>query len=81
MQLSALLGRRRTERAGGDARVLVVVAGDQTIGIEVDGFAERIEVMVRPLAGLLTGMPGFLGTALMGDGRVLMVLNLPELAG
>jgi two-component system chemotaxis sensor kinase CheA len=35
--------------------------------------------MVRPMTGLLSGMPGLLGTALMGDGRVLMVLDLPEL--
>jgi two-component system chemotaxis sensor kinase CheA len=43
--------------------------------------AERFDVLLRPLQGLLSGLPGVLGTALLGDGNVLMVLNLPELVG
>jgi chemotaxis protein histidine kinase CheA len=31
------------------------------------------------MTGLLAGMRGMLGHALLGDGRVLMVLNVPEL--
>ena len=45
----------------------------------VDGFRERMEVIVRPLDGVLAGLSGFSGTALLGDGRVLLVLNLPDL--
>jgi two-component system chemotaxis sensor kinase CheA len=47
--------------------------------VAVSGFAERIDVLLRPMSGLLAGMPGMLGTALLGDGRVLVVLDLPEL--
>lgn len=59
--------------------VMVVRVGRERIGIVVDGFRERMEVIVRPLDGLLTGLSGFSGTALLGDGRVLLVLNLPDL--
>ncbi|NJL09118.1 MAG: hypothetical protein HC900_13430 [Methylacidiphilales bacterium] len=45
----------------------------------VDGFRERLEVIVRPLDGLLTGMGVFSGTALLGDGRVLLVLDPQEI--
>jgi two-component system chemotaxis sensor kinase CheA len=81
LQLSSLLDLPSRDRSAGAAKILVIASGGQTIGIEVDGFAERIDVMLRPMAGLLSGLRGVLGTALMGDGRVLMVLNLPEIAG
>jgi two-component system chemotaxis sensor kinase CheA len=62
-----------------DAKVLVIETGEQRTGIEVDALAERIDVVIRPLEGLLAGARGLLGTALLGDGSVLMVVNLPEL--
>ena len=59
--------------------VMVVRIGRDRIGMIVDGFRERLEVIVKPLEGVLEGMPGFSGTALLGDGRVLLILDLPEL--
>jgi two-component system chemotaxis sensor kinase CheA len=59
--------------------VMVARIGRERVGIVVDGFRERMEVIVRPLDGLLAGLVGFSGTALLGDGRVLLVLNLPDL--
>jgi two-component system chemotaxis sensor kinase CheA len=38
-------------------------------------------VVLRPLSGLLSGLRGAHGTALLGDGSVLLVLDLAELAG
>jgi two-component system chemotaxis sensor kinase CheA len=49
--------------------------------VAVDALAERIDVVIRPLEGLLIGVSGLLGTALLGDGSVLMVADLPELIG
>jgi two-component system chemotaxis sensor kinase CheA len=80
LRLADLLGLPRAER-GKDSRVVIVNAGDDTVGIEVDGIAERFDVLLRPMQGLLSGLPGLLGTALLGDGNVLMVLDLPELIG
>jgi two-component system chemotaxis sensor kinase CheA len=75
--------------ADADARLVVVsVAGrngavqdetKQTGALEVDGFGERIDVMLKPMEGLLSGVPGFAGTTLLGDGQVLIVLDLGEL--
>jgi two-component system chemotaxis sensor kinase CheA len=78
LNLAALLGLRRAER-GADARLLIVATGAQLVGLEVDSFAERADVLLRPMTGLLAGMRGMLGHALLGDGKVLMVLDLPEL--
>ncbi len=64
---------------GADARVVVVSAAGQTGALEVDQFGERMDVMLKPMEGLLSGATGFAGTTLLGDGRVLIVLDLQEL--
>ena len=59
--------------------VLIVRIDGQTIGLGVSGFGEGMEVILKPLSGLLADTAGFAGTALLGDGRVLLVLDLKEL--
>jgi len=66
-------------RAPDEEAVLVVKVGQDQVGLVVDGFRERIEVIVKPLEGVLEGLPGFAGTALLGDGRVLLILDLREI--
>jgi two-component system chemotaxis sensor kinase CheA len=75
--------------AGADADACIVVvsvsgeagrdAAEQTGALEVDLLGARIDVMLKPMEGLLAGAKGFAGTALLGDGRVLIVLDLEEL--
>jgi two-component system chemotaxis sensor kinase CheA len=62
-------------------KVVVMSAGDELVGVAVDGFAERMDVLMRPMTGILAGMPGVMGTTLLGDGSVLMILDVPELIG
>jgi two-component system chemotaxis sensor kinase CheA len=59
--------------------VLVARIGGRTVGLVVDRFREGIDVILKPMDGLLAGMRGYSGSALLGDGRVLLVLNLKEL--
>jgi two-component system chemotaxis sensor kinase CheA len=35
--------------------------------------------MLKPMEGLLSGLPGVAGATLLGDGRVLIILDLPDL--
>ncbi|MFC7335422.1 chemotaxis protein CheA [Rhodocista pekingensis] len=62
-----------------EVAVLVVQVDKQTVGLAIDAFGESMEVIVRPLEGVLADTPDYLGTALLGDGRVLLVLNLKEI--
>jgi two-component system, chemotaxis family, sensor kinase CheA len=80
MHLSALLGLPAKGTPAHHHNVVVARLGTELVGLEIDDTDERIDVLVRPMAGLLSSVPGFLGTALLGDGRVLMVLNIQELA-
>jgi two-component system chemotaxis sensor kinase CheA len=78
LNLAVLLGGEASTDQR-EAKVLIVSVAGQPVGLEVDRFDSRTDVVVRPLHGLLAGLPGLRGSALLGDGRVLLVLNLPEL--
>ncbi|MCW6513071.1 chemotaxis protein CheA [Lichenifustis flavocetrariae] len=74
LRLPDLAESQRDEEA-----VMVVKVGRERVGMVVDGFRERLEVIVKPLEGVLEGLPGFSGTALLGNGQVLLVLDLQEM--
>ena len=77
-ELLALDADARLNSAGEHA-VLVVRMGSENIGLLVDDFHGTSDIILKPLEGVLSGITGFAGTALMGDGSVLMILNPKEL--
>jgi two-component system chemotaxis sensor kinase CheA len=81
VRLADLLNIPRPQEIPQSLKVVVVAVGDDLVGIAVDGFAERMDVLMRPMAGILAGVPGIMGTTLLGDGSVLMILDIPELIG
>ncbi|MDH4394463.1 MAG: chemotaxis protein CheA [Limnobacter sp.] len=58
--------------------VLVVRLGQESVGILVDDFDSTVEILLRPLEGVLADMHQYCGSALLGDGTVLLILNLLE---
>jgi two-component system chemotaxis sensor kinase CheA len=79
LYLSDLLQLANKRPSSGDLKVLIVKIGEDLIGIAVDKIAERAETLTRPLAGLLQGVGGVFGTTLLGDGKVLLVLDIEGL--
>lgn len=77
--LAEAVGGRAETESPPEANIVVAAAGGQVFGVEVDRFEGRREVMLKPMEGLLAGMPGLAGTTLLGDGRVLIVLDLQGL--
>jgi two-component system chemotaxis sensor kinase CheA len=79
--LNTLLGISINPKANADDElaVLLVQAGGEVLGLLVDGFRETIDVIQKPLAGFLSGLSAYSGSALMGDGSVLMILNIREI--
>ncbi len=59
--------------------VLVVRLGEESVGLLVDDFRETVDIILKPMTGVLAGLGCYSGSALMGDGSVLMVLNVKEL--
>lgn len=62
-----------------DIPILVVNTGQGEFGLMLDRFHEGIDVIQKPLEGVMAGFNQFAGTALLGDGRVLLILNIQEL--
>ncbi|GAA4948772.1 chemotaxis protein CheA [Actinoplanes utahensis] len=66
---------------GEDRRILVVSVNGQRIGLLVEAFHREVDVILKPMEGLLAYADEFSGTALLGDGLVLLVLNMKEVLG
>lgn len=65
-----------SDRTLSEAVIVIAALGGALAGIQVDRLGERMEVMLKPLEGLLADVPGLTGTTILGDGRVLLVLDL-----
>ena len=75
--LAATLGWARVESSS-DATVVVASSGGVLGGLEVGRLGARMEVMLKPAEGLLSGIPAIAGTTMLGDGQVLLVLDIKE---
>jgi two-component system chemotaxis sensor kinase CheA len=65
--------------AGGETRlVMVTEAGGKVAGVEVDAIHDRMDAVLKPMQGLLSQTRGYSGTTLLGDGAVLLVVDLKE---
>jgi two-component system chemotaxis sensor kinase CheA len=59
--------------------IVVVTAGGRRMGVIVDAFIRRQEVVIKPLAPYLASLPGISGASIMGDGGVVLILDPAEL--
>jgi two-component system chemotaxis sensor kinase CheA len=78
--LAELLGQGKAQgpRATTELSVAIVQSGRMKYGLVVDKFLTEVEVLVKPLTGGLERCTEFQGAAIMGDGRVVLVLNAEE---
>jgi two-component system chemotaxis sensor kinase CheA len=79
--LNTLLGMNVPPRQNDDGELAVLVTriGGDAIGLIVDDFQESVDVIQKPLGGVLGTLSVYSGSALMGNGSVLMVLNVKEM--
>ncbi len=59
--------------------VLIVALERYEFGLVVDQFHEGIDIVLKPLEGFMGKFTLYSGATLLGDGRVLLVLNPKEL--
>jgi len=81
VDLAAALEMPRAAATGSDRAILVVNVHGQRAGLLVDQFHREVDVILKPMDGLLGYAGEFSGTALLGDGLVLLVLNMKEVLG
>ena len=76
-ELMNLPGRKRDVA---EPRLLVVMeAAGRIAAFEIDAVRDRLDVVLKPMQGLLSGARGYAGTTLLGNGQVLLVLDVKEI--
>jgi len=77
LNLRALFGleSRPAERE----HVVVVQYGDMEAGLAGDHLLGEAQIVIKPVGKLFQGIPGLAGTAILGNGRVAFVLDVPGL--
>lgn len=80
-RLRELLQFRETDEdlEGEELPVVVLSAGGRRMGLIVDAFMRRQEMVIKPLASYLASLPGISGASVMGDGGVVLILDPAEL--
>ncbi len=79
--LGRLLGQPVT-RAEGSLQVPLLLArsGDLRVAICVDNVIGSREIVVKPVGSQVSSIPGIFGATIMGDGRVIVILDVAPLA-
>jgi two-component system chemotaxis sensor kinase CheA len=74
-----IFGEVKKAHAEGDVNVVILRVDSEWAAMQVESFGTTMDVMLNPLEGVMAGMAGISGTSLLGDGRVLIVLDPQEL--
>ncbi|MEM9530625.1 MAG: Hpt domain-containing protein [Pseudomonadota bacterium] len=79
-ELSLLLGLERRDAADDDmVPVLMSRIGDQRAAIRVDAVLGSREIVVKSVGPQISSIPGIFGATILGDGSVIMILDLGPL--
>jgi two-component system chemotaxis sensor kinase CheA len=62
-----------------NGHVVVVSVGNQNIALHVDRLMGREEVVIKPLGAMLQGTRGLAGATITGNGKIALILDLPDL--
>ena len=81
-ELSELLGlgaSHAVEDSTGQLPLLMVRAGDLRAAIHIDSVIGSREIVVKPVGPQISNVPGMFGATIMGDGSVMLILDLAPL--
>lgn len=67
-------------RGGGGESIVVCQVGAHRFGMAVDEIFDTHEIVVKPIGRMVKGIPCYSGTTILGDGRVIMILDVPGIA-
>jgi two-component system chemotaxis sensor kinase CheA len=67
------------ERGGRDAYIVVVAIAHHRLGVVVDDLMSQKEIVIKPLGKYLKNAPAVAGSTILGDGSVIMILDVAEM--
>jgi two-component system, chemotaxis family, sensor kinase CheA len=59
----------------GGSHAVIVSASGRRVALSCDAILDEYEVVVKSLGPLLTGLPGYLGAAILADARIALILD------
>ena len=68
------------DRAAEDVNIVVVQVGEEQFGLIVSEVFDTQEIVVKPVGRLLKDVKVYQGTTILGDGRVIMILDVSGIA-
>jgi two-component system chemotaxis sensor kinase CheA len=77
--LAHALSFDRMEERRAELAVAIIEAASGPYGLVVDHFLGEVEIVVKPLNGVLAKVPEYVGAAIMGDGKTVLVVNTERL--
>ncbi len=75
IDLADILGIPKIETVSENAFVVVMCVGEQRFGLVVDNVFDTEEIVVKPLAKVLSSIPVFSGNTILGDGTVILIVD------
>lgn len=60
-----------------DGYVIICSIGEKTVGIKVHSVVGQEEVVIKPLGEFLKNIKGISGATIRGDGKVILILDIP----
>ncbi|QSG15698.1 chemotaxis protein CheA [Halapricum desulfuricans] len=67
------------ETKNGDGMLVRIRESERRVALHCDSVESQEEVVVKPLEGILSGTPGLSGTAVLGDGNIVHILDVVTL--
>jgi two-component system chemotaxis sensor kinase CheA len=67
------------ETENGDGMLVRVKESERTVAIHCDAVSRQEEVVVKPFEGILSGISGLSGAAVLGEGDVVTILDVETL--
>ncbi len=75
--LFGINGKKREEKEVG----IIVEKEGEKFALIVDAISEQQEIVIKPLTGFLSKIKGFSGVTILGDGRVVPIIDVSSLIG
>ncbi|HWP45870.1 MAG TPA: chemotaxis protein CheA [Candidatus Limnocylindrales bacterium] len=79
MRLTDAFNLPNSQRNKNSFYVVVVGLAERKIGVIVDELLDQQEIVIKPLGRYLADTPGFAGATTLGDGRVVLILDVAGL--
>ena len=78
-RLSTVLGTSQNKKDAAWTYIVIVGMAEQRLGVVVDSLLGQKEVVIKSISEYLGTIRGIAGSTILGDGRVIMIVDVGEL--